>query len=53
MGEDSVVECVYQNGEISAYASWTLPLTADEPSAEREGVVRINFFYISMQKSDS
>lgn len=42
MGTDSVIECVYENGEINAYASWT---TRDpRKNAERDDVVTKRIF---------
>jgi hypothetical protein len=39
MGDDSVVECVYENGRINAYTSWTNGKT----ESTREGVVSLIF----------
>lgn len=37
MGDDSVMECVPENGQIRAYASWTLP--RPNLGVTRQGVV--------------
>lgn len=39
MGDDSVMECVPENGQIRAYASWTNP--RPKLSVTRQGVVSI------------
>lgn len=48
MGEDSITECVYENGIIRSYASWTTPRNPTGLNAIREGVVStyIYLFYI-------
>lgn len=44
MGDDSVMECVPEGGQIRAYTSWTTP----RPSlgVTRNGVVSIRKFYV-------
>lgn len=43
MGDDSVVECVRENGRIQAYASWTTP--RPNLGNTRRGVVSFLFFF--------
>lgn len=40
MGDDSVMECVPENGAIRAYASWTTP--APNLGVTRQGVVSLD-----------
>lgn len=42
MGDDSVMECVPENGQIRAYASWTLG--RPNLGVTRQGVVSIKSF---------
>lgn len=44
MGTDSIIECVNENGQINAYASWTTPRGDPRLNAIRDGVVRDFFF---------
>lgn len=39
MGTDSIIECVYENGQINAYASWTTPRGNPRLNAIRDDVV--------------
>lgn len=39
MGEDAVMECVPENGQIRAYASWTTP--SPNLGVVRQGVVSV------------
>lgn len=43
MGDDSVMECVRENGQIQAYSSWNTP--RPNLGNTREGVVSVSVYY--------